>query len=410
MPGAPALWQSCVCRNWGGPMPAAFTAQEYERRRVAICAAMERHGLDALLIGEPANITWATGYDAWSFYTPQYLLVDQNGALFWLGRLMDAGAARFTTHLPPDQVIAYPEDLVQQDGVHPGDWVGAWMKDHGLGKARIGYEPDAYMMSPRSLAAVQAQLPDATWKNADLLVNWCRLVKSDAEIAVMKRAARLAEYANETALSGLRAGRRQSDLMADVVAAGIRGPDGFGGDLTAVPPLLLAGEKASTAHPMWDDSLFEAGQTVAFELGGCHKRYNVGLARTGHIGKLPEDRARVSEAVQDGMRAVISAAKPGATGGEVHAAWQAVLDRYGLEKPSRIGYSIGCGYSPDWGEHSFSVRPSEKTELQPNVVIHVILGMWMDDWGLELSETLHITEQGAVCLCDFPWDVREVGA
>lgn len=389
-------------------MPAAFSAAEYDRRRLAILAAMESRGLDALLIGEPANVTWATGYDAWSFYTPQYLLVDQNGALYWIGRLMDAGAARFTTHLPADQIIAYPEDLVQRDGVHPGDWVGAWMRDHGLGRARIGYESDAYMMSPRSVNAVQAQLPDAKWVDADLLVNWCRLVKSDAEFAVMRRAATLAEHVNEVALSGLRAGRRQSDLMADVVAAGIRGPADFGGDLTAIPPLLLAGEKASTAHPMWDDSEFQDGQTVAFELGGCHKRYNVGLARTAHIGKLPDDRRRVSDAVQDGMQAVIDAAKPGATGAEIHAAWQLVLTRYGLSKPSRIGYSIGCGYAPDWGEHTFSVRPEETRELPENAALHVILGMWMDDWGLELSETLHITPTSAKPLCNFSWEVREV--
>lgn len=389
-------------------MPAAFSAEEYDRRRHLILAAMQERGLDALLISEPANVTWACGYDAWAFYTPQWLLVDRHGVLYWLGRLMDQGAAQFTTYLPEDQVIAYPEDLVQRDGVHPGDWVGAWMRDHGLARARIGYESDAYMGSPRALAAVQAQLPDAVWHDADLLVNWCRFVKSAPEIAMMERAARIAEVAVETALSGLRAGRRQSDLMADVVAAQVRGVDGIGGDLTAVPPLLLAGEKASTAHPTWDDSLFQTGQTVAFELGGCHRRYNVGLARTGHIGTLPEDRRRVSDAVQEGMQAVIDSARPGATGAGIHAAWQAVLNRYGLSKPSRIGYSMGCGFSPDWGEHTFSVRPQETRELPENAVLHVILGMWMEDWGLELSETLHITDSGARRLCDIPWDVREV--
>jgi Xaa-Pro dipeptidase len=282
------------------------------------------------------------------------------------------------------------------------------MRDHGLSGARIGYEPDAYQFSPRSLRAVQAQLPDARWEDADLLVNWCRFIKSDAEIALMEKAARIAEHAAEVALSGLAAGRRQSDLMADVVAAQVRGVGDVGGDLTAVPPLLLAGEKASTAHPSWDDSRFETGQTVAFELGGCHRRYNVGLARTGHIGTLPSERRRVSEAVQEGMQAVIDAAKPGATGAEVHAAWQTVLNRYGLSKPSRIGYSIGCAYAPDWGEHTFSVRPEEQRVLPENAVIHIILGMWMDDWGLELSETLHIAASGARQLCNFPWDVREV--
>jgi len=196
--------------------------------------------------------------------------------------------------------------------------------------------------------------------------------------------------------------------MAEVLAAGVRGPGDFGGDLTAVPPLLLAGEKASTAHPSWDDSLFENGQTVAFELGGCHRRYNVGLARTGHIGVLPDDRKRVSDAVQEGMHAVMRAAIPGATGCEIHSAWASVLRKFGLSKPSRIGYSIGVGYAPDWGEHTFSIRPEETRALAENAVIHVILGMWMEDWGLELSETLHITAQGAQQLCDFAWDVRVI--
>ena len=42
-------------------------------------------------------------------------------------------------------------------------------------------------------------------------------------------------------------------------------PD-FGGDQTALSPLILAGEAAATAHPLWSDAPLEAGQTVALEL------------------------------------------------------------------------------------------------------------------------------------------------
>ena len=90
----------------------------------------------------------------------------------------------------------------------------------------------------------------------------------------------------------------------------------------------------------------------------------------------------------------------------MHAAWQGVLDRYGLEKPSRIGYSIGASYAPDWGEHTVSIRPNETTVIPENAVIHVILGMWMSDWGMELSETLHVCEDGCTRMCDFPQHVH----
>jgi Xaa-Pro dipeptidase len=172
--------------------------------------------------------------------------------------------------------------------------------------------------------------------------------------------------------------------------------------------LILAGEAATAAHPMWNDSPLEAGQTVAFELGGCRKRYNVGLARTVHFGDPSDTLMRTSDAVQEGMAAVMDALHPGAVAGDVHQAWQKVLDRYGLEKKSRIGYSIGNAYAPDWGEHTLSLRPAERTIVPQNAVVHVILGMWMDDWGMELSETLHITDTGCVRLCDFPQHVHVI--
>ena len=99
---------------------------------------------------------------------------------------------------------------------------------------------------------------------------------------------------------------------------------------------------------MWTDAPLVDGQTVA-ELGACVNRYNVGLARTVHLGTPPDDLLRTSDAVREGMAAVMGALKAG-TAGDVHAAWLAVLSRYGLEKASRIGYSIGAAYAPDWGE------------------------------------------------------------
>ena len=155
-------------------------------------------------------------------------------------------------------------------------FLAEWIRDHGLATAHIGYESDVYYLSPRALSVLQAGLPDAIWHDADLLVNWVRLVKSDAEIKMMQSAAKIAEVAMQSAWDGARPGLRQCDLMADIVAAQIRGTEEFGGDMTAIHPLILAGEAAATAHPMWTDAVLEDGQTIAFELGGCRKRYNVG--------------------------------------------------------------------------------------------------------------------------------------
>ena len=78
-------------------------------------------------------------------------------------------------------------------------------------------------------------------------------------------------------------------------------------------------------------------------------------------------------------------------------------------KESRIGYSIGVGYSPDWGEHTVSLRAGEKTVIEQNMVVHVMLGMWLDDWGMEMSETVAVTHAGAECLTQFPREIHVVG-
>ena len=389
-------------------MSPPFLQAEYDDRLARVRREMATRGLDVLVIGDPANINWLTGYDAWSFYTPQIMLVDMHDGPFWMGREMDAGAAKFTSYLNGTQIVAYPEQLVQREDTHPSAFFAGWIRDNGFAKAHIGYESDVYYLSPRALSVLKAGLPDAVWHDADLLVNWARLVKSDAEIKMMQSAAGIAEVAMQTAWDGALSGVRQCDLMANIVAAQIRGTDEFGGDMPALHPLILAGEAAGTAHPMWTDALLEDGQTIAFELGGCRKRYNVGLARTVHLGSPPQKLQDTAKAVEEGMHSVIDSLHAGAVAGDVHAVWQRVLDRYGLEKKSRIGYSIGVAYAPDWGEHTLSFRPNETVEVPENAVVHIILGMWMSGWGMELSETLHVQQDGCRRLADFPQNVHLV--
>ena len=79
-----------------------------------------------------------------------------------------------------------------------------------------------------------------------------------------------------------------------------------------------------------------------------------------------------------------------------------MIARAGYEKRSRIGYSIGLNYPPDWAEQTASMRPGDTTVLEPNMCFHLMLGMWMEDWGYELSETIRITEAEPELLTEFP--------
>ena len=83
-----------------------------------------------------------------------------------------------------------------------------------------------------------------------------------------------------------------------------------------------------------------------------------------------------------------------------------ILDKYGIEKKSRTGYSIGIGYPPDWGEHTLNIYKGDMTVLKPNVCFHMIAVMQFGDWGVEASEAIRVTENGSELFCDFPKELH----
>ena len=99
-------------------MPPPFTKQEYDQRLVRVRDSMSEKSLDALVIGDPANMNWLTGFDAWSFYVPQAMLVCHDQPPLWMGRKMDAGAVTLTTYLEEESIQPYEESFVQRSDAH----------------------------------------------------------------------------------------------------------------------------------------------------------------------------------------------------------------------------------------------------------------------------------------------------
>jgi Xaa-Pro dipeptidase len=67
-----------------------------------------------------------------------------------------------------------------------------------------------------------------------------------------------------------------------------------------------------------------------------------------------------------------------------------------------MGYAYGNNYPPDWGEHTVSLRPGDKNVFVPGMTIHVMPGVWLDEFGFECSEPIVVTEKGCDCFVDFP--------
>lgn len=380
-----------------------FERAEFEARVAKTKRRMAKAGLDAMICSDPANMNYLTGYNGWSFYVHQCVMVLQDlEQPLWLGRAQDVNGARLTTVLPDENILGYDDEFVQSKTRHPMQEAARHLAARGLGAGRIGVEADSYYFTGRSLDVLRAELTDATIVDADGLVNWVRAVKSDAEIGLMQQAARITEKIMETAIEQIGAGVRQCDVAAAIQDAGARGTPEYAGDYPAIVPLMPSGVGTSGPHITWLDEPFAAQTGTTIEIAGVRHRYHVPMTRTVYLGTPPQKMVDAAKVVVEGIAAAFEVAKPGAGSRDVHAAWTRTIARHGLIKDSRCGYSIGLNYPPDWGERTISLRASDDTILEPNMTLHFMPGIWLDDWGIAISEAIRITESGVEAFCDFP--------
>ena len=380
---------------------ATFTVDEFKKRLDQTKKSMEAKGIDVLLVTDPANMNYLTGYDAWSFYVHQLLIViGSEEEPIWVGRGIDAAAAEHTTWLNHDNILPYSDDHVQSTTKHPMDFVSRILDEKGQANKAIGAEFDAYYFTAKNYLQLTKNLPNATFKDATGLVNWIRIIKSDKEIELIKRAANIVTKTMYKGIERIEAGVRENDVIADIYHTQITGTDEYGGDYTSIVPLLPSGDQTDACHLTWTDDKFKNGDPVILELAGAHQRYHSPLARTLVIGKPTPEMEELADVVIEGIEAALDVIKPGITAEEVELAWRQSIQKRGYEKESRIGYSTGLNYPPDWGEHTASLRPGDQTILKPNMVFHMIPGIWLDAYGIEISETFRVTEDGCEVLAD----------
>ncbi len=381
----------------------AFEPAEFERRVTDVGRRMAEAGFDLLVCQDPANMGWLTGFDGWSFYTPQAVVVHQEEAWpIWFGREQDAKSAHITTDLPAENIIGFSEPLVQHATLHPFDELCDLIKARGWGAARIGVDFDAHYYTARAHHHLVNGLPDAKIADNRELVNWARLVKSPAELAYMREAGRIMTETMNNALNKLAPGVRQYEVIADVYHDQITGFGHKYGDYTSLCPLIQVAEGTSTPHLTWTDEPLPDSGLIVMELGAARRHYHAPMTRTAHIGEPPDQMAKLTDAIIEGGDRAIEACRPGNTCEEVEAIWQAVLKKHGFEKKSRVGYSIGLNYPPDWGERTASLRPGDQTVLQEGMCFHFQSGVWLDDFGAAISEPVIVTDKGGELLCDVP--------
>lgn len=372
-----------------------FDRAEYAARLDAVKTRMSTEGIDVLVVTEPTNIYYLTGYDAYSYYVVQAVIVALEADLpIWTGRFMDAVTAHSTTYLPSDHILPYPDHYVQSTERHPMAFIGKMIADKGWGNASIGVEMGAYYYTARSHAELQKTLPNARFQDAELLVNWIRIVKSEQELTYMRAAGETTDRMVSAAMRAAHPDIRECDLAAAIVDVQLKGTERYGGMPSSSAPLICAGARVNEPHPAWNDHKLGNNIPINIEMAGVCHRYHGPISRTFYLGTPPQTYRDLAQRVVEGVSAALEVVKPGTSCEEVEGAWRTSLSRWGLEKESRLGYPTGIAYAPTWGERTASLRKGDTTALRAGMVFHMMAGLWMESTGVTITQTFIVTETG----------------
>lgn len=370
-----------------------FPMAEYERRLGELRLRMEERGIDALLTTTPENICYLTGFDSVGHYYFNALVVPLEGEPFMTPRLLENHGATVLTWVE----LTRP----YHDSQDPMDVVRDAFVEFDLHTKRIGYEKECWFFTAAQQDRLFSKLPEATFVDCSGIVEQGRLIKSESEIDLMRRAAKTTAAGMAAGIEAVEAGATENDVAAEIHYAMIKA----GSEWPAISPFVASGERGAIGHATWAGRTIQDDEFVFLELAGCLHRYHAPMMRTVYVGD-PSARAREAEdIVLEAFDACVAAIEPGVPAGEIDRIGREIIahSSFGAEQASRTAYSVGIGLPPDWGEGQIlSMQPGERRPLRANMTFHLL--PWVQipgEGGVGITETIRVTETGCELLTDF---------
>lgn len=380
-------------------MAIHFSTSELARRRQAAVQAMAARGLDGMLIFRQESMYYLTGYDTFGYCFFQCLYLGADGRMVLLTRSPDLRQARHTSVIEDIRV------WVDVAGKNPADDLREILAEQGCRNARLGIEFDAYGLTAYNWRRLEASLDGfCTLEDASDLVSRQRLVKSEAELEYVRKAAALADDALEAAIGLTREGAFEGDILAAMHSAIFSG----GGDYPGNEFIISSGKDALLCRYYSGRRHLEASDQLTIEHAGIYRHYHACLMRTLLTGSAHPDHVAMFEACADAMQACMEALAPGRPIGGVFDAHARVLDAAGFRehRMNACGYSLGTTYTPTWMDWPMFYH-GNAVEAAPDMIffIHIIIANSETHRAMTLGQTVRVTDTGCERLSRLPLEL-----
>jgi Xaa-Pro dipeptidase len=354
-------------------------------RLPSVQAAMEQAGLDALLVAAPPNLGYVCGFRPNPHERLIALVVPLDGAPRLVCPSLEEEAARIAT----DGKV---ELVVWRDEEGPSGALAGALADAG---SRVGIEKRYLSVANAELAAAAA--PSARLAGCDELLARLRAVKSEDEIATIRRACAIVDRVVERLGTLGVPGVSEAELAAECAQL-LRAEGGTG---LAFEPLILTGARAALPHGCSDSTRLAEGDLLICDIGVVVDGYAADITRTFVVGGSPDERQReVFELVHAAERAGIEAVRPGAPARSVDEAARSVIvdGGYGPNFIHRTGHGLGL----ETHEAPYLTATSEDP-LEAGNVVTVEPGIYIEGWGgVRIEDDVVVREDGAEVLTTAP--------
>ena len=370
-----------------------FPLEEYQRRLDELRERMQERHFDVVIITEPENIHYLTGYQTTGYSYFQAIIVPIDKEPFMVTRLLESSNVTARTWVEIARPYEDTGDAIQK--------VLSALDEFDLTENKnIGYEMNCYFFPRYQQERFQASVIGGHLFDCSGIVEQGRVVKSEFELDIMRKAAIATEAGMKAGIACIKEGISENDIAAEVHYAMYKA----GGEYPAVAPYITSGPRTNIGHATWEGRQIQKDECVFLEIGGCVKRYHTAMMRTIYLGKPSDIILEAEEVVLEAIDTALDFMREGVTVAEVDFHLRNVLSKAQGHCITRTGYSIGLAFAPSWDEGQIlSIKAGENDFLKENMTFHVI--PWLvgvdGDNVMAISETIRVGKDNAESLFNF---------
>jgi Xaa-Pro dipeptidase len=380
-------------------MALHFSTEEFDARKDRSIEKLEKRGLDGLLMFRQESMYYLTGYDSFGYVFFQCLYLGTDGHLMLLTRSPDLRQAQHTSIIEDIRI------WVDSANANPADQLMEILKEFGCKRKRLGVEYDAYGLTAKNGKMLENALQNfCTLEDASDLVSKLRVVKSEAEMVYVRKAAELADRAYDEAYRLAGAGADEGNILAAMQGVIFAG----GGDYPGNEFIIGSGKDALLCRYKSGRRKLDSQDQLTLEWAAAYRHYHAAMMRTIPVGHATENHKEMHKVCMAAMQACKEALQPGRPIGEVFDAYAKTCDAAGMQdhRLNATGYSLGTTFAPNWMDWPMFYH-ANPVIAEPNMVffLHMILMDSDTNHAICFGHTVVVTETGCESLSNRPMDL-----